>query len=235
MWLPSQGALPSTTAPPVTAIPGGAPRSGERPITVAVVDPQPTYAHGLSALLTSVTVDIKVVGVACTSQAADQVMQQRCPEIVVLGVGGAHAEGRALLGVVRRRCSQTRVLVLCAEHPGRQAVDWLRSGVQGFLGKDAEVNLLISTLRVVHTGGVVVARSAWEAALAVGTTPTPALSAQEQELLRLVLEGLTNAEISRRLAVSESTLKRALHRLVHRLHARDRNHAALLAQQQGLL
>jgi DNA-binding NarL/FixJ family response regulator len=206
-----------------------------RVVTVVVLDPHPTYAHGLAALLASVTVDIRVTGVACTPEDGEDVLASCRPEVVVLGVGASGSEDTGLRRLLRQVSGGTKVLVLIDGDPAGAALEWLRLGVDGYLGKDAGVDQLVSALRVISTGGVVVARPALDSALAAHPVPTPLLREEEQQLLHLVLDGLSNAQIARRIAVSESTLKRTLHRLVEKLHARDRTHAALLAQQRGLL
>lgn len=226
----THGAWPGTPRPAASS-----PSTAGQHITVAVLDPQPTYAYGLSALLTSVTVDIRVTGVATSTETGREMLAARCPQVVMLGVAAAGNNEAAMLRTIRLSCPESRVLVLAADDLSVDAAVWLRLGVHGYLGKDAGVEQLVSAVRVISTGGVVVARSALEHALDAHAEPGHTLDSEEQRLLRLVLEGLTNVEIAARLAVSTSTLKRMVHRLVKRLRARDRMHAALLAQQRGLL
>jgi two-component system response regulator DevR len=113
-------------------------------------------------------------------------------------------------------------------------------GVRGYIVKTVEGFDLVQSLRKIMDGGAVLDPQATEVMLqwiqhgARGGLPAP-LNAHEVTILRLVAEGLTNREIGRTLFLSENTIRARVNDIVHRLHARNRVEAVMIAQRHGLL
>jgi DNA-binding NarL/FixJ family response regulator len=143
---------------------------------------------------------------------------------------------------------QTRVLMLTTFDMDEYVVDALRAGASGFLLKDVRPELLVDGIRAVAAGesllAPVVTRRLIESYLAQsrGATADPdalrrlgALTPRENEVLRLVARGQTNAEIAGTLYVSETTVKTHVGRILTKLGLRDRVQAVIFAYEAGLV
>jgi DNA-binding NarL/FixJ family response regulator len=121
--------------------------------------------------------------------------------------------------------------------------DALRAGASGFLLKDAPEERLLTAIQVVAEGGSLFAPSVTRRLIDEFSrrAPTPAppaleeLTARELEVLQLVAQGLSNAEIAARLVVSEHTVKTHVARILQKLDLRDRTQAVVLAYESGVV
>jgi DNA-binding NarL/FixJ family response regulator len=121
----------------------------------------------------------------------------------------------------------------------------LRAGAGGFLLKDATAEELIAAVQALASGDAVLAPSVTRRVIeAFGRVPAPdpassarltALSAREQEVLRLLSRGLSNAEIAAELFVSDATAKTHVSNVLAKLQLRDRVQAVILAYESGLV
>jgi DNA-binding NarL/FixJ family response regulator len=140
-----------------------------------------------------------------------------------------------------------RVVMLTTYDLDEYLLDAIRAGASGFLLKNAPPADLLAAIRTVHTGDAVIAPSATRrllARVATGedaTPPTPcddprvaSLTDREREVLELIARGLSNAEISGELYLSETTVKTHVRRILAKLVVRDRVQAVVVAYETGL-
>jgi DNA-binding NarL/FixJ family response regulator len=144
-----------------------------------------------------------------------------------------------------------RVLVLTTFHVDEHVVGALRAGASGFLLKDTHADRLLEAIRVVHGGDAIVDPVVTRRLLdqfvhrlpdPAGAGPQPGAGAdrlsgttgREREVLALVAQGLSNAEIAAELVVTETTVKTHVHHLLSKLGARDRVQLVVLAYEAGL-
>lgn len=118
----------------------------------------------------------------------------------------------------------------------------LRAGASGFLLKDTPASELVNAVRVIADGQAMLAPTVTRRLLASFARPAPAptadlsaLTAREHEVLLLVAEGLSNAEIAARLVLGETTVKTHVGRVLGKLGLRDRVQAVVLAYESGLV
>ena len=136
-----------------------------------------------------------------------------------------------------------RVLVLTTFDLDDIVYDALRAGASGFLLKDAPEERLLTAIQVVAEGGSLFAPSVTrrlidEFSRRAPTAPPPALAeltTRELEVLRLLAQGLSNAEIAAHLVVSEHTVKTHVARILQKLDLRDRTQAVVLAYESGVV
>jgi DNA-binding NarL/FixJ family response regulator len=136
-----------------------------------------------------------------------------------------------------------RVLVLTTFDLDDIVYDALRAGASGFLLKDAPEERLLTAIQVVSEGGSLFAPSVTrrlieEFSRRAPTAPPPALeelTVRELEVLRLLAQGLSNAEIAKQLVVSEHTVKTHVARILQKLGLRDRTQAVVLAYESGVV
>jgi DNA-binding NarL/FixJ family response regulator len=122
--------------------------------------------------------------------------------------------------------------------------DAVRAGASGFLLKDVRPAELVDAIRLVASGNALLAPNALGRLLerfrtakpsAAGGTALPSLTEREREILQLVAEGLSNAEIAARLVLSEATIKTHVSNLLRKLGVRDRVQAVIAAYGSGLV
>jgi DNA-binding NarL/FixJ family response regulator len=214
-------------------------------IRVVVADDQDIVRAGFSALLDTQP-DITVVGSAGDGAEAVRVCREHEPDVVVMDVRMPVMNG------IEATCELTsagdrgpRVLVLTTFDLDEYVYDALRSGASGFLLKDAAAERLFDAVRVVAAGDALLAPAVTRrligefARLRPSPAPRPEqleeLTARETEVLRLIAEGLSNAEIAERLIVSEETIKTHVSRVLMKLALRDRTQAVVMAYESGLV
>jgi DNA-binding NarL/FixJ family response regulator len=214
-------------------------------IGVLIVDDQTLVRAGFRMIL-EIEPDLHVVGEASDGgQAVAQVAALE-PDVVLMDVRMPGLDGIAATRRITADAScQARVVMLTTFDMDEYVYDALRAGASGFLLKDVQPELLVAGIRAVHSGESLLAptltRRMIESYL---DRPRPKDAAQprlellttrEQEVLRLLARGLTNAEIARDLYVSETTVKTHVSRVLMKLGLRDRVQAVIYAYQTGLV
>jgi DNA-binding NarL/FixJ family response regulator len=213
-------------------------------IRVVVADDQDIVRAGFSALLDTQP-DIAVVGSAGDGEEAVRVCREHAPDVVLMDVRMPVMDGiEATRQLAAGGDSGPRVLVLTTFDLDEYVYDALRFGASGFLLKDVAAERLFDAVRVVAAGDALLAPAVTRrligefARLRPRPAPRPErleeLTTRETEVLRLVAEGLSNAEIAARLVVSEETVKTHVSRVLMKLDLRDRTQAVVVAYESGL-
>ena len=214
-------------------------------IRVVVADDQEVVRAGFSALLDTQP-DITVVASAGDGAEAVRVCREQRPDVVVMDVRMPLMDGiEATRELTSASGDSPRVLVLTTFDLDEYVYDALRSGASGFLLKDAAAERLFDAVRVVAAGDALLAPAVTRrligefARLRPSPGPRPEqlgeLTARETEVLRLLAEGLSNAEIADRLVLSEETVKTHVSRVLMKLGLRDRTQAVVAAYESGLV
>jgi DNA-binding NarL/FixJ family response regulator len=213
-------------------------------VRVVLADDQEMVRAGLRMLL-EFQPDLEVVGEAADGIEAVHVVAATRPDVVLMDVRMPRCDGleaaRRVLGTV----PDVRVVVLTTFDEDASLAEALRMGVSGFLLKTAPPEQLLHAVRTVAAGNGLLDPAVTLrviAASARGPAPDPraaarlaTLTARETEVLRLVAEGLSNAEIAARLYLGEATVKTYLSRMLTKLDLRDRVQAVAFAFRSGLV
>jgi len=217
-------------------------------IRVVLVDDQEMIRVGFRMILES-NPEIEVVGEADDGDTALELLESVEADVVLMDVRMPRMSGVEATRRIRAG-DGPRVLILTTFDLDEYAYDALQAGASGFLLKDTPLDDLVSAITHVHLGDAVVAPSTTRRLLDHFTTnpPTPheprpvpdehrleELTPREQEVLRLVARGLSNAEIAGELFVSEGTVKIHVGRILTKLDLRDRVQAVVLAYEIGLV
>jgi DNA-binding NarL/FixJ family response regulator len=212
-------------------------------ISVLIVDDQRLVRSGFAVIL-GTEPGITVVGEAGDGEEAVALTRQLVPSVVLLDIRMPNMDG---LTAARLILAQTasRVLMLTTFDSDEYVYAALRAGASGFLLKDAPAEQLVGAIRSVAAGDALIDPSITRRLItqfvrAVRPDPVDsprlaALTSRERDVLRLVAQGLSNAEIAADLVVEESTVKTHVSRILMKLHLRDRVQAVVLAYEIGFV
>jgi DNA-binding NarL/FixJ family response regulator len=214
-------------------------------VRIVVVDDHKVVRSGFAGLLDTQP-DFAVVGTASDGAEAVRIGQKLQPDVVLMdvrmpGMDGIEATKR-LAGSVP---DPPRILILTTFDLDEYVYDALRAGASGFLLKDVTAERLFDAVRVIAAGNALLAPSVTrrlisEFAGRPDARPQSAsaleeLTPRETQVLQLVAEGLSNAEIADRLIVTEETVKTHVSRILNKLGLRDRTQAVVVAYETGLV
>ena len=210
-------------------------------LRVVIADDQPMMRAGFKAVLEA-TGNIEVVAEAATGTEAVKAATEHMPDVVLMDIRMPDMDGIE----ATRRLPRQRVLILTTFGLDEYILDALRAGASGFLLKDAPTQDVIAAVRAVAAGDAVLSAGVTRQLLdqVARRLPAPitrepdvaeALTGREQEVLRMLATGLSNAEIAEALTVSEPTVKTHVSHILGKLGLRDRVQAVIYAYETGLI
>ena len=216
-------------------------------IRILIADDQTLIRAGFRALLDAEP-DMEVVAECGTGDDAVRLAAHEHPDVVLMDIRMPQGDG---LDATRRILADpalpgTRVIILTTFELDEYIAEAVRAGAAGFLVKDTEPEELLRAVRVVHDGDALLSPSVTRRIMAqlalqtrtAGKPPDAGLDRitdREREVLRLVGEGLNNAEIAGRLFITPLTAKTHVSRIMAKLQVRDRVQLVVLAYESGLV
>ena len=224
-------------------------------IRVLIVDDQAMIRAGFRMIIEAEP-DITVVGEAGDGIEALEMAERSTPDVVLMDVRMPRMDGieaarqmlydRADRAVADGSPKLPRVLMLTTFDLDDYVYAALRAGVSGFMLKDAPAEQLVEAIRVIAAGDALLAPSVTRRLIEDiskrpsrdATTTVPGLDQltdREDEVLRLVAKGLSNAEVADQLYLGEATIKTHVGRILMKLNLRDRVQAVVLAYESGLI
>ena len=213
-------------------------------IRVIVADDQAVVRTAFSRLLDTQE-DIEVVGEAEDGEQAIRVAAELRPDVALLDIRMPKLGGiDAAREIVTASEGATKALMLTTFGLDEYVYDALTAGASGFLLKDATFPELLHAVRVVAGGhallapeitGRLIAEFTRQRVSAPPVRPVEGLTAREAEVLVLIAQGLSNADIAARLTITDHTVKTHINRLFAKMELRDRAQAVILAYEMGLV
>ncbi|UUU41247.1 response regulator [Streptomyces sp. NBC_00162] len=215
------------------------------PIKVMIADDQMMVRQGFTVLLNAQP-DIEVVGQAVDGADAVAKVGELGPDVVLMDIRMPGMGGIEATSVITGAADATvKVLVLTTFDLDEYVYEALRAGASGFLLKDASADQLAEAVRVVAAGEALLSPNITKRLITefsrLGAPRAPSrarideLTERETEVLSLVAQGLSNAEIAAHLTVAEQTVKTHVGRILVKLGLRDRTQAAVFAYETGLV
>lgn len=194
------------------------------------------FREGLALLLAHEFPHWQLQQAGSLEQAAARLDDDPGIGLVVLDLSLPDSTGLATLTRLRARAPGPRYVVLSASDEPELVVGAIDQGAAGFVPKSSQTGAMLSAMRAVLDGGVVLPSSFCDAASAPPRTATEALgvSPRQADVLRLLIEGKSNKAISRDLGIAESTVKTHLETLYRKLDATSRTQAVVAAARLGL-
>jgi DNA-binding NarL/FixJ family response regulator len=211
-------------------------------IRVVIADDQSMVRAGFRMLLSGEQ-DIDVVAEARDGLEAVAAAARFDPTVVLMDIRMPELDGLEATRRIIAANPSARILVLTTFGLDEYVYEALSSGASGFVLKDDPPEQLIAAVRTIAAGDALLSPAVTKRVIKQFTRiPRPArpkemdeLTAREQEILRLIASGLSNAEIGERLYIGETTVKTHVTHVLQKLGLRDRVQAVVLAHQTGLL
>lgn len=211
------------------------------PVTVLIVDDHAVVRHGIRALLEAEG-DFIVVGEVGSGGEAVLLAADLAPDVVLMDLVMPEMDGVEATRLLKQRSPRSQVIVLTSYHEDEQIFPAIRAGALSYLLKGVGLDELTEAVRKAARGEAVLhphvaARLVQE--LNGGSQETAmlytTLSEREREVLRLIAEGLSNAQIAGRLVISERTVKSHVNNILGKLHLADRTQVAIFAWRGGIM
>ena len=212
-------------------------------IRVLIADDQEMIRSGLRLILAAEP-DIDVVAEASDGKEAVAAARRLRPDVTLMDIRMPRLDGIEATRLLATTPSPTRVVVLTTFDLDTYVYEALRAGASGFLLKNAPAEELVQAIRVVASGDGLLDPAVTRRVIAeFARTPAPpqpppelaSLTEREVEVLHLIAQGLSNAEIAARLHVSEATVKTHVARMLSKLQLRDRVQAVVYAYERGVI
>jgi DNA-binding NarL/FixJ family response regulator len=208
--------------------------------SVVIADDEHLVRSGLRMILDTEP-GIELVGEAEDGHQALEVVTLRDPDVLLCDIRMPRLDGLETTRRLTAQGARTRVVILTTFDTDRNVYDALAAGASGFLLKDAPAQRLVTAIRAAAAGESVLAPSvARRVADELARRRTPqrleaiaSLTEREHDVLGLMADGCSNAEIAERLVIGEGTVKTHVARILMKLGVRDRLQAVVLAYQSG--
>jgi two-component system, NarL family, response regulator LiaR len=209
-------------------------------IHVLIVDDHAMVRKGLAAFLKA-SPDLELVGEASSGEEALILCEETQPDVVLMdlmmpGIGGVRATAE-----IRKKCPTVQVIALTSSKEHEMVQEVLRAGAIGYLLKDISAEELANAIRSANSGEPTLSVEATQALIEAATQSSPSyptgqdLTERETEVLRLMIEGLSNPDIAERLSVSRSTVKTHVSNVLSKLGVSSRVEAVTTAIQRKLI
>ena len=209
-------------------------------ISVFLVDDHTIVRDGLRYLLEAHG-DMKIAGEASNGRDAVKAVRKLQPDIVIMDILMADMNGIEATEQICKECPATRVVILSMQSSSESVLRAIRAGARGYLFKESAGRELIQAIHAVRAGHRYLSAKVSDQVVGASlkkeeefNDPLSVLSQREREVLQLVVEGKTSAEIAEALYLSVKTIETYRSRLMHKLNIRDIPSLIKFAIQQGI-
>jgi two-component system, NarL family, response regulator len=201
-------------------------------IKVMIVDDHPLLRVGVASIVNARS-DMSVVAQTGTGEEAVALFVQHKPDVTLMDLRLPKMSGVDAILAIRARFSNARFVVLTTYEGDEDIHRALEAGAKGYIIKGMPYQTLIEALLRVHGGGRFLPPPVARAL--ASRMPDSDLSSREQEVLRHLVEGMSNKEIAGLLGITEATVKCHVSTILMRLNVSDRTQAVVTALQRGLV
>ena len=202
------------------------------PIRLLIADDHLVVRMGLRSLIDTQP-GMVVVAEAANGQEALELFREHKPDIALLDLRMPILGGVEATAAIREEFPEARIIVLTTYDGDENIYRALRAGAMAYLLKDIPREELLGAVRAVYSGQYCLPPAV--AVRLAQRLPYSDLSSRELDVLKLIVEGLSNKEIAAALAISESTVKNHVNSILAKLRVNDRTQAATMALRRGIV
>src|SRR5256886_448642 len=204
-----------------------------REITCLIVDDHEVVREGLRLSLSRAP-HIRVVGEAADGAAAVELAERRKPDVVIMDVRMPGMDGLEATKLLTEKVPDAKVLIFTAYSERSLLSRGLESGAKGYILKEAPHQTLVRAIERIAGGDGYVDPALMPAFLA-GKDQTDMLTTREREILQLLADGMSNADVAQRLFISQETVKSHVRHILTKLEADTRTHAVAIALRDAII
>ncbi|HEV3403470.1 MAG TPA: response regulator transcription factor [Gaiellaceae bacterium] len=202
-------------------------------ITCLIVDDHEVVREGLRLSLSRAP-NIRVVGEAADGESAIALAERRRPDVVIMDVRMPGMDGLQATKVISDRLPDVAVLIFTAYSERSLLSRGLESGAKGYILKEAPHATLLRAIEKVAAGDGYVDPALMPAFL-TGKDQNEMLTGREREILQLLADGMSNADVATKLFISQETVKSHVRHILAKLEADTRTHAVAIALRESII
>jgi DNA-binding NarL/FixJ family response regulator len=203
-----------------------------REITCLIVDDHEVVREGLRLSLSRAS-HIRVVGEASDGETAVALAERRRPDVVVMDIRMPGMDGLDATRLLRERAPDVPVILFTAYSDRPLLSRGLESGAKGYVLKEASHDTLLKAIEKVASGETFVDPALMPSFL--GKDQTDMLTAREREILQLLADGMSNADVAQKLFISQETVKSHVRHILTKLEADTRTQAVAIALREAII
>lgn len=212
-------------------------------IRVLIVDDQNLIREGLQMLL-SLCHDIEVIGEAANGKEALQIVETKRPDIVLMDIRMPIMDGVEATKLINEKYPDVKVIILTTFNEDEYIFEGLKNGAKGYILKDVKSDEVIKGIKTVYEGNVLLQPEIATKVVKVFNSinrdremdimegKVEKLTPRETEIAKLVAKGLSNKDISKKLFITEGTVKNHITRILGKLELRDRTQLAIYIKEK---
>src|SRR5581483_1793232 len=209
------------------------PAMAESEITVLIVDDHEVVREGLRLSLSRAP-RVRVIGEASDGESAVALAERRRPNVVIMDVRMPGMDGLEATKLLTAQDPNVAVLIFTAYSERSLLSRGLDSGAKGYILKEAPHETLVRAIEKVHDGEGYVDPALMPAFLS-GKDKEEMLTTREREILQLLADGMSNADVATKLFISQETVKSHVRHILAKLEADTRTHAVAIALREAII
>jgi len=201
-------------------------------IRILIADDHLVVRIGLRSMIDTQP-DMNVIAEAANGREAVALFRDHQPDVTLIDLRMPVMGGVEAVGVIHAEFPDARIIVLTTYDGDENIYRALQGGARAYLLKDIPREEFLDDIRAVYQGQYCIPPAV--AARLAQRIPGPELSARELEVLKLIVEGMSNKEIASALSITESTVKNHVNSILSKLNVKDRTQAATTALRRGIV
>lgn len=211
-------------------------------ISVLIADDHSLLRQGLKQIL-ELEKDIVVIAQASNGEEAVQFAEEYRPDVILMDINMPGINGLQAIDEIKQKKLSSKIIVLTIHEDREYLFKTLQMGVEGYVLKDAEPNVLIEAIRSVYAGQSYIQQNMTSELVKEFNRVTlhtkekqedNNLTSREIEVLELIAEGMINKEIAKKLFISEKTVKNHVSNIFRKINVSDRTQAAIYAFKHNI-
>lgn len=207
-------------------------------IKLLLADDHTLFREGLKQVL-EIQDDIVIIGEAKNGNEAIELCRKHQPDIVLMDIDMPEMNGIEATKIMKQECEEINIIILTMYDDDNHIFEAIKEGANGYILKGSSIEKLISTIKAVSKGESFINSkialrilnefSKLSRKLDDNPEPVDEITLREKEILDLLSKGLVNKQISKKLCISEKTVKNHASNIYKKLHCHDRNSAIMKA------